>query len=326
MAPSLPEALRLRSLAFEVIGAFFRSRGFVEVDAPLLLGGVPVESFVEVFRVPLSRLGGSEIRFLPPSPEQALKRALALLGSDCFEIGHAFRDGEEEGPLHRAHFRMIEWYRVNAGLQAIVEDTVDLFRTLDRAFRTRSTPPLPDLPVDIHGPWEAISVPEAVERHAGVPIRGPEDLDRLADVVRARGLGDPRSWQEAFCILLALEVEPHLGHGRPTILHSYPSGLAAQARPLPDAPWLADQFEVWVEGVELGNSYAEITDPEAQARRFEEETRRFEALGRVPPALDRDYLDALGRLPRDCAGGSVGLDRTLMLFLGAESIDQVRLG
>ncbi len=326
MPPSLPHALRLRSLALGVIGEFFRARGFLEVDAPLLLRGVPVEAFVEVFRVPVARIGGPEARFLPPSPEQALKRALALLAADCFEIGHAFRDGEEEGPLHRAHFRMLEWYRVNAGLRAIIQDTVDLFRALDRAFRARSPVPLPPFPVDLHGPWQELAVAEALERHAGVPLHGPEDLDRLPAIVRARGLGDPRSWQEAFCILLALEVEPHLGRGRPTILHTYPAGLAAQARARAEAPWLADQFEVWIEGVELGNAYAEITDPALQASRFEAEARRLAAEGRTPPAFDTDYLEALARLPRDCAGGSVGLDRTLMLFLGADSIDQVRLG
>jgi lysyl-tRNA synthetase class 2 len=180
--------------------------------------------------------------------------------------------------------------------------------------------------VDLHVPWEELAGPEAMERYAGVAHHGPSDLERLPAVVRARGLGDPRSWQEAFSVLLALAVEPHLGRGRPTILHSYPAGLAAQARPLAGAPWLADQFELWVEGVELGNSYAEITDPGAQAARFEAEARRLASEGRSPPALDEAYLEALGRLPRDCAGGSVGLDRTLMLFLGAASIDQVRLG
>jgi len=133
------------------------------------------------------------------------------------------------------------------------------------------------------------------------------------------------SWQDAFCVLLAMEVEPHLGRQRPTLLSDYPVGLAMQARPKHDEPWLAEQFEVWVQGVELGNSYSEITDPQLQRRRFEAEAARLRALGRPAPEPDPAYYRALAALPDRCAGGSVGVDRTLMCFLHADDIGQVRL-
>lgn len=322
---TLAQALRLRSLAFGVVADFFRARGFVEVDAPLLLPAVPVESFVDVFQVPLRRQGRAEVRFLPPSPEASLKRALAILGAPCFELGHAFRDGEEEGLLHRAHFRMLEWYRTEADWRDVMADTVDLFRALAGAFAGQDIAPLPPPPVDIHGPWEELEVPEALARYAGVSVQGPEDLRRLPEIVRARGLARVDTWQDAFCVLLAMEVEPHLGRGRPTLLTAYPAGLASQARPMADRPWLAEQFEVWVEGIELGNSYSEVTDASAQRRRVAEEQARFRASGREPPPVDEAWLRALERLPERCAGGSVGVDRTLMMFLGVADIGRVRL-
>jgi len=303
--------------------AFFRERGFVEVDAPLLLPGVPVESFVEVFELALQRQGTTEARYLPPSPEAALKRALAVLQADCFELGHAFRDGEEEGRLHRAHFRMLEWYRIHSDYRAIMDDTVALFRALASALAGQSELPAP--PVDFQGPWEHLTVPEALRRHAGVQLEGPRHLPRLVEAVNDRGLGAVSSWQDAFCVLLAMEVEPHLGRQRPTLLSDYPVGLAMQARPKHDEPWLAEQFEVWVQGVELGNSYSEITDPQLQRRRFEAEAARLRALGRPAPEPDPAYYRALAALPDRCAGGSVGVDRTLMCFLHADDIGQVRL-
>ncbi|MFH1466830.1 MAG: amino acid--tRNA ligase-related protein [Pseudomonadota bacterium] len=324
-APDLPTALRLRALALHTMRRFFRERGFVEVDAPLLLPGAPVESFVEVFSVTLRRVGGTEPRYLPPSPEAALKRALAVLQADCFECGHAFRDGEEEGSQHRAHFRMLEWYRVNAGYEAIMDDTVALFRALAVAFAGQTIAALEPPPVDFAAPWERLTVPEALARYAGVILRGPQDLHLLLEAVRDRHLGEVQSWQDAFCVLLSMEVEPHLGRGRPTLLCDYPTGLAMQARPKDAEPWLAEQFEVWVEGVELGNSYSEVTDAQLQRRRFTEEAARLRALGRTPPTPDPAYLDALARLPERCAGGSVGVDRTLMMFLHAGDIGQVRL-
>jgi lysyl-tRNA synthetase class 2 len=324
-APDLPTALRLRALALHTMRRFFRERGFVEVDAPLLLPGAPVESFVEVFPVTLHRQGGSERRYLPPSPEAALKRALAVLQADCFELGHAFRDGEEEGRRHRAHFRMLEWYRVHADYEAIMDDTVALFRTLAEAFARQDVAVLEPPPVDFAGLWERLSVPQALARYAGVEVRGPNDLHRLVEAVRDRGLGAVETWQDAFCVLLSVEVEPHLGRGRPTLLCDYPTGLAMQARPKDTEPWLAEQFEVWVEGVELGNSYSEVTDADMQRRRFAQEAARLRALGRTPPTPDPAYLEALMRLPERCAGGSVGVDRTLMTFLHATDIAEVRL-
>jgi lysyl-tRNA synthetase class 2 len=324
-APDLPTALRLRALALHTMRRFFRERGFVEVDAPLLLPGAPVESFVEVFPVTLHRQGRTERRYLPPSPEAALKRALAVLQADCFDLGHAFRDGEEEGHQHRAHFRMLEWYRVHADYEAIMDDTVALFRALAEAFAGQTIAALPPPPVDFFGPWERLTVPEALARHAGVDLRGPGDLPRLMEAVHDRGLGRAETWQDAFCVLLSVEVEPHLGRGRPTLLCDYPAGLAMQARPKATAPWLAEQFEVWVEGVELGNSYSEITDADLQRRRFAEEAARLRASGRTPPTPDPAYLDALTLLPDRCAGGSVGVDRTLMMLLRSTDIAGVRL-
>jgi len=323
--PALPDALRLRALCLHTMRRYFRERGFVEVDAPLLLPGAPVESFVEVFPVTLHRQGATETRYLPPSPEAALKRALAVLQADCFEVGHAFRDGEEEGVRHRAHFRMLEWYRVNADYRDIMEDTIGLFRALAGAFAGQAIVALPPAPVDFAGPWERLTVPAALARYAGVEIRGPADLPRLVEAVNDRGLGRVEGWRDAFSVLLAVLVEPHLGRGRPTLLCDYPAGLAMQARPRDDEPWLAEQFEVWVEGVELGNSYSEVTDADLQRRRFAAEADRLRAAGRSPPVPDPAYLSALARLPARCAGGSVGVDRTLMAFLHAADIAEVRL-
>ncbi len=323
--PPKPQALRLRALVLRTMRRFFDERGFVEVDAPLLLPGAPVESFVEVFPVTLHRQDGRETRYLPPSPEAALKRALAVLQADCYELGHAFRDGEEEGYQHRAHFIMPEWYRIHADYRAIMDDTVALYRAIAAALATQDIHPLPPAPVDFQGDWEILTVPEALERYAGVRLEGAHHLPRLVQAVRDRGLGTVETWQDAFCVLLAMEVEPHLGEDRPTLLCDYPAGLAMQARPKPEAPWLAEQFEVWVKGVELGNSYSEITDAAFQRQRFAEEAARLRAMGRNPPEPDPAYFAALERLPERCAGGSIGLDRTLMCFLGATDIGLVRL-
>jgi len=308
-----PETLRQRSRAFTAIRAFFLDRGFVEVDAPLLLPGVPLEATIAPFEVRLATQRGFQTRYLPTSPEAGLKQALAILGEPLFELGWAFRDGEEEGDWHRAAFRMLEWYRPNATWRVLLDDTRDLFRCVASTLGSSMV---------LSMEWEEITVQEAVEQYTDVSLRGPDDLRRLPDVIHARHMGTAETWQDALSLLLALEVHPHLGWERPTFLTAYPAGIASMARVLDDAPWLAEQFEVFIRGVELANCYGEVTDPEEQRRRFAEESLR--APGRPP--VDPAWLDALARLPARCAGGSVGVDRLLMVLLGIPSIGDARVG
>jgi elongation factor P--(R)-beta-lysine ligase len=318
--------LELRSGFLGRIRDFFRGRGFVELDTPLLERSVPTEAHIAPFTIELHRAAGAgERRFLPTSPEGALKRQLGLLGRDAFELGHAFRDGEEEGGRHRAHFRMLEWYRLGATLAAVQDDLAALLADLADWFRAAAPDQAPPAAL-AHPEPEVVTVPEAFARHLGHPVTGPADLDALVPLARARGHLGIRTWPEAFHVLAAIDVEPHLGRGRPTFLSEYPAGISAMARPLPDRPWLAEQLELFVDGVELANCYAEITDPALQAERFAAEAARAAAEGRAAPPPDPALLAALRRLPERTAGGSVGVERLLMLWLGAGSLDEVRPG
>lgn len=324
----LPAArmLELRAAYLERIRAFFRSRGFVELDTPLLERSVPTEAHIAPFPVTLHRTGGPEQRFLPTSPEGALKRQLALLQRDAFELGHAFRDGEEEGGRHRAHFRMLEWYRLDGGgLEPIRRDLAALLADLAAFFAAAAPDVAPPASLAAPDP-EVVSVPDALARHLGHPTRGPADLEALLPLALERGHRGVRTWQEAFLTLVAVDVEPSLGRGRPTFLVDYPAGIAAQALPHPDRPWLAQQLELFVDGVELANCYAEITDPALQTERFAAESARAAAEGRTAPAPDPAFLSALAQLPPGTAGGSLGVERLLMLWLGAETLDEVRPG
>lgn len=326
MSVPLPPArvLALRAGYLARIRTFFRERGFVELDTPLLERSVPTEAHITPFPVTLHRLGGPERRYLPTSPEGALKRQLALLRQPAFELGHAFRDGEEEGGRHRAHFRLLEWYRLGGGLDAIRQDTTALLADLAAFFAGAAPEVVP--PESLRQAPEVVSVPEAFARHLGHRLEGPADLEALLPLAAARGHRGVRTWQEAFLTLVAIDVEPWLGCGRPTFLVDYPAGIAAQALPHPDRPWLAQQFELFVGGVELANCYAEITDPTLQAERFAAEAARAAAEGRAAPAPDPAFLAALSGLPTGTAGGSVGVERLLALWLGASTLDEVRPG
>jgi lysyl-tRNA synthetase class 2 len=119
-------------------------------------------------------------------------------------------------------------------------------------------------------------------------------------------------------------VEPRIGRGRPTWLVDWPAPLAALARLKPDAPRLAERFELYAGGLELANGWSELTDAAEQRRRLVAEQRERRRLGRPVHAVDEAFLEAVGRMP-ECGGVAVGVDRLLMLLVGAESIEDVLL-
>ena len=103
----------------------------------------------------------------------------------------------------------------------------------------------------------------------------------------------------------------------------YPADQAVLARLCPDDPSVAARFELVVDGVELANGYWELTDPEEQRRRFAADLEARRVRGLVEPTIDEKFIAALEAGLPDCAGVALGLDRLLMLALGAESLADV---
>jgi lysyl-tRNA synthetase class 2 len=130
------------------------------------------------------------------------------------------------------------------------------------------------------------------------------------------------TWPDIFSKIMTERIEPHLGIGRPTVLHDYPASEAALARRKPSDPRLAERFELYVCGVELANAFGELTDAEEQRRRFEADMDEKERIYGERYPIDEDFLDALKEMP-PASGAALGLDRLVMLATGAERIDDV---
>ena len=118
-------------------------------------------------------------------------------------------------------------------------------------------------------------------------------------------------------------LEAHLGYDGPTVITDFPASQAALARKRTDNPQLAERFEVYVQGIELANGFYELTDPVEQRQRFEQDLAKRQVLNRPTYPLDQRFLAALESGLPDCAGVALGLDRLLMLMLGATHIHEV---
>lgn len=225
-----------------------------------------------------------------------------------------------------------------------------------------NSPPAPPFRIDLTPPWERMTVSEAIERHTGVHLRGNETVPELLAVLPASpspstiaaaqshlakrdpaavlpdatatppdaaaappdaAAADLPAWDDLFFSFFLDHVEPHLGHHRPVILHDWPRPLCALARPRPDAPHVVERFEAYAGGLELCNGFGELCDPVEQARRFSIDLAERARRGLPAYPIDQRFLDALCEGLPPSGGVALGVDRLLMLVLGASTITEV---
>ena len=287
-------ALVTRTKVLAAIRSHFVAERFVEVETPC---AVPSPG-LDLHLAALSVGGLRDERWLATSPEYQMKRLLVGGLSRIFQIGRAFRR-DESGQHHQPEFTMLEWYRAYEGADAVMRDTerlaVAAAAALDRA------------PIDVAAPWERLTVHDAFERHAGVSVD-----DVLPD-------------EERFFRLLVDRIEPRLGAERPVFLTEWPASMASLARVVVGSrgELVADRFEAYVRGIELCNGFGELTDPIEQRRRLEHD--RAERARRALPVypLDERFLAALEEGMPPSGGNALGIDRLVMLLLGASDVRDV---
>jgi lysyl-tRNA synthetase class 2 len=157
--------------------------------------------------------------------------------------------------------------------------------------------------VNLTQPWEALSVRQAFQRYTRSSMG--EALEK--------GLFDE---------LMVQEIEPKLGLEKPTFLYDYPAQRGALARLKLGDPAVAERFELYIGGLELANGFSELVDPEEQRRRFEKENENRRLMGKAVYSVPEKFLSELGEMPTS-AGIALGIDRLVMVFLNAPTIDDV---
>ncbi|RGP37056.1 EF-P lysine aminoacylase EpmA [Pseudotabrizicola alkalilacus] len=303
--------------------------GFTEVDPACLQISPGNETHLHAFATEaIGNDGVPRAMYLHTSPEFAMKKLLAAGETRIHAFAHVWRN-RERGALHSPEFTMLEWYRVGQDYSTLMQDCAAFLRLAAQAAGAAQLR-FRDATCDPTAAPERLSVAEAMQRHAGVDLLatlspdGHADRDALATQATAVSLrvAEDDTWSDIFSRLLSDRVEPHLGHGRPTILDRYPVVEAALARPCADDPREAERFELYACGVELANGFGELTDPAEQRRRFAAEMDEKARIYGIRYPLDEDFLAALADMP-DASGCAMGFDRLVMLATGAPRIDDV---
>jgi len=324
--PQLWNRYFIREKVITAIRTFFRGQGFHEVETPLLTGSLPPESYLDVFETTLlDRRRTPRRAFLPTSPEPFLKKLLVAGIGNCFTITKSFRNTEGESQTHNPEFTILEWYRVGADYRDIMRDCEELVLFI-HTFLVRSkhqtvvasthTLTYQGRAVDLSAPWERITVADAFNTYAGIPEEVLLDETRLLAAAKRKGyrVAPDDTWEEMFHQLFLNEIEPKLGRGKPTILYDYPASLAALSKKKERDARFAERFEFYIEGLELGDAYSELTDWKEQLARFTREEKEQKRLGKTVHPIDMDFIKALKVGMPEAGGIAVGVDRLVMLF------------
>jgi lysyl-tRNA synthetase class 2 len=314
------EIMNLRSDVVRHMRRRLWELGFVEVETPLLhpiAGGATARPFVTHHNALDTDF------FLRVAPELYLKRLVVGGFDKVFEIGRIFRN-EGLSPRHNPEFTMLELYQAYADYRdtmTVFEELVaglamDVLGTTQLSYGGRA--------LDLTTPWRRASMAELVYEASGfnVDVRTPRDeLVRVAGEV---GIEVEEAWGPGKILLEIYEktTEPELWG--PVFVMDYPAEVSPLARRHRDGVDLVERYEPVVAGRELGNGFTELTDPDEQRLRFEEQAARARAGDDEEPAeIDEDYIRALEYGLPPTSGFGLGVDRLVMLFGDVANIREV---
>ncbi len=291
-----PDTLHDRAVILRSLRRTLDSLDFVEVETPIRIPAPANELHIDA--PPSGRA------FLRASPELQMKRLLAAGHERIYQLGACFRSGER-GTRHNPEFTMLEWYRSDAGSEAIAADLVRMVCDAALAIHGSLSFTWHGRQLDLAPPWPRWSISEVFLQHAGWDPVAEYDADR-------------------FDHDLSFLVEPALPRDRPCLLDGYPAAAAALSRLCHDDPRKADRWEAYLGGVEICNAFGELTDAFEQRTRFEEAAEARRAMGAVAYPIDEEFMAALEAGMPPSGGAALGVDRLCMALLDCDDIADVR--
>lgn len=316
--------LHLRAQVLHHIRTFFRARGFLEVETPVLLPYPNLDAHIRPMESTYTDArGASQWMRLHTSPEYPMKKLLTAGAERIFQIAHVFRNGEQS-TLHNPEFTLLEWYRAYASYIEIMEDTEHLIAYIAEQVYGGPHLVFQGQTIDLTPPWERIAVQEALRRKADVDLEQAQDELALRHIAHQKGYPnvDGADWETLFHWIFLQEVEPSLGQEKPTFLLDYPDRLSAMAKRKQGAPQWVERCELYIGGIELANGYTELNDPKEQRERLMAEQAKKRREGDDAP-IDEDLLYALELGMPPSGGIALGVDRLLMVLADRTHIEEV---
>jgi len=306
---SIANLLKRASIVAE-IRRFFADRGVLEVETPTMSQATVTDIHLVPFQTQFVGPGAADgmTLYMMTSPEYHMKRLLAAGSGPIFQMCRSFRN-EEAGRHHNPEFTMLEWYRPRYDMYRLMNEVDDLLQQV--------------LDCDAA---ESLSYQQAFSRHLEVdPLSADKaQLREVAAKLDLSNIADQEEDRDTLLqLLFTMGVEPHIGRDKPTFVYHFPASQASLAEISTEDHRVAERFEVYYKGVELANGFRELTDGREQRQRFEQDNRKRAARGLPLRPIDENLLAALEHGLPECSGVALGVDRLIMIALGADSLADV---
>ena len=332
MNPEVREVFVKRSKVVQAIRRFLDARGYVEVETPMMqpiAGGATARPFTTHHNTLDIDL------YLRIAPELYLKRLVVGGLERVYEINRNFRN-EGISTQHNPEFTMLEFYEAYSDYKDLMKLTEEMLAQVAHDVNGSTKTTFNGQEVDFAN-WQRLSMREAIIKFwpekAGVKPEMKDFADAAsvgAVVKRLNAAHTPHMPYDpsepagkAIAAMFEAVAEEHLV--QPTILYDFPVAISPLSKNKRDEPDWVERFEVFAGGLEIGNAFSELNDPEEQRRRFEQQLGERARGDEEAHAMDEDYIRALAYGMPPAGGEGIGIDRLTMLLTDSRSIRDVIL-
>jgi len=305
-----------RARIVSTVRRFLDERGFVEVETPVLqplYGGAAARPFTTHFNA-LDR-----DFYLRIATELYLKRLIVGGLERVYELGKDFRN-EGISYKHNPEFTMVEWYEAYADYEDMMARVEELLPLVAAAAGY-------DGEIDFAStPYRRVGLIDVIREATGIDVMAHPTGAELAQAIEDAGIDIPTDdleWPGLVDDLFSKRVEPTLI--QPTFVVDYPKALSPFAKDHRDKPGLVERFEVFANGMEVGNAFTELNDPDEQRARFDAQVRLAEAGDEETTPYDEVFVQALEHGMPPTGGIGIGIDRLVLLMTGHKSIREIVL-
>ncbi len=322
MNPESRRVFETRSGIVRYLRAFLDSRGFLEVETPML-HPIPGGAAARPFKTHHNALDAG--MYLRIAPELYLKRLTVGGFERVYEINRNFRN-EGVSTQHNPEFTMLELYQAYADYTDLMELIETLFQGLADALLGSRKLVYQGTEFDLSKSFARLSIEDIL-------LANNPDLDpmSLRDAAYLRRYCDQMKIPHQAADgpgKLQIEIFERTGEHtliQPTFAYAYPAEVSPLSRRNDQDPFVTDRWEFFIGGRELANGFSELNDPEDQAQRFKDQVMRKDAGDEEAMYYDADYIRALEYGMPPAAGLGLGVDRLVMLYTNSPSIRDVLL-
>ncbi len=321
MNPDVRETFRKRSQILREIRAYLDSKGFLEVDTPIL---VPIEigASARPFKTHHNTLDMD--MFLRIETELYLKRLIVGGMHRVYEVGRIFRN-EGMDTKHNPEFTTIELYQAFTDYHGMMDLVEELYKMLAEKICGSTVIEYQGKQIDM-GHFERLTMVEAVKKYAGVDYYEWADDAAARAAAKEKHVEVPADATKGTVLVEFFDAYVEENLIQPTFIYDYPVENSPLAKRKPDEPAFTERFEYFINATEFGNAFSELNDPIDQRERFERQVAARKAADPTCTAqVDYDFVTALEYGMPPTGGLGFGIDRLVMLLTDSASIRDVLL-